>query len=232
MNIRTVALIYRYYILLAAPRQYVAVFCLRSSLPTRKKDQLQAAPHLFSLSFPFSFAYGLAHSSWCPRIAIPYTFLLLLGSSSLRTCDFDLDFRPQPPDSPVASHYTMEASFGTTMDSHPQQVPLGIINMLISRRTLIDSISRSLEVLYEMPYTTEFPPGLPSDLEQILRDLHASTERLIDEVTRTNRLLHRLAMFPPHALPTQPWLPHGAVLPHLPPPYGSAPSPSGTTSTS
>ena len=88
----------------------------------------------------------------------------------------------------------MEASFWTTMESHPQQAPLGIINMLISRRTLIDSISRSLEVLYEMPYTTEFPPGLPPDLEQLLRDLHASTERLMDEVTRTNRLLHRLAM--------------------------------------
>ena len=111
----------------------------------------------------------------------------------------------------------MEASFWTTMESHPQQAPLGIINMLISRRTLIDSISRSLEVLYEMPYTTEFPPGLPPDLEQLLRDLHASTERLMDEVTRTNRLLHRLAMFPPHALPTQPWLPDGYYLNSLRP---------------
>ena len=122
----------------------------------------------------------------------------------------------------------MEASFWTTMESHPQQAPLGIINMLISRRTLIDSISRSLEVLYEMPYTTEFPPGLPPDLEQLLRDLHASTERLMDEVTRTNRLLHRLAMFPPHALPTQPWLPDGAALPQFPPPYGPA-APSSRT---
>ena len=72
------------------------------------------------------------------------------------------------------------------MESHPQQAPLGIINMLISRRTLMHSISRSLEVLYEMPYTTDFPPGLPAELEQILRDLHASTERLMDEVTQTN----------------------------------------------
>ena len=123
----------------------------------------------------------------------------------------------------------MEASFWTTMESHPQQAPLGIINMLISRRTLIDSISRSLEVLYEMPYTTEFPPGLPPDLEQLLRDLHASTERLMDEVTRTNRLLHRLAMFPPHVLPTQPWLPDGAALPQFPPPYGPT-APSSRTS--
>ena len=84
----------------------------------------------------------------------------------------------------------MEASFWTTMESYPQQASLGIINMLISRRTLIDSMSRTLEVLYEMPYTTDFPPGLPNELEQILRDLHASTERLMDEVTRTNRLLH------------------------------------------
>ena len=126
----------------------------------------------------------------------------------------------------------MEASFWTTMESHPQQAPLGIINMLISRRTLMDSISRSLEVLYEMPYTTDFPPGLPAELEQLLRDLHASTERLMDEVTQTNRLLHRLAMFPPHALPTQPWLPDDAVLPHFPPPYGPAAPPSGTSSTS
>ena len=126
----------------------------------------------------------------------------------------------------------MEASFWTTMESHPQQAPLGIINMLISRRTLIDSISRSLEVLYEMPYTTEFPPGLPPDLEQLLRDLHASTERLMDEVTRTNRLLHRLAMFPPHALPTQPWLPDGAALPQFPPPYGPAAPLSRTSSPS
>ena len=102
------------------------------------------------------------------------------------------------------------------MESYPQQAPLGIINMLISRRTLMESISRFLEVLYEMPYTTDFPPGLAADLEQILRDLHASTERLMDEVTRTNRLLHRLAMFPPHALLTQPWLPDVAVLPHFP----------------
>ena len=100
------------------------------------------------------------------------------------------------------------------------------------RRTLMDSISRSLEVLYEMPYTTDFPPGLPADLEQILRDLHASTERLMDEVTRTNRLLHRLAMFPPHALPTQPWLPDAAVLPHFPPCYGPAAPPPGTSSPS
>ena len=126
----------------------------------------------------------------------------------------------------------MEASFWTTMESHPQQAPLGIINMLISRRTLIDSISRSLEVLYEMPYTTEFPPGLPPDLEQLLRDLHASTERLMDEVTRTNRLLHRLAMFPPHVLPTQPWLPDGAALPQFPPPYGPAALSSRTSSPS
>ena len=77
----------------------------------------------------------------------------------------------------------MEASFWTTVETHPQQAPLGIINMLISRRALVDSISRSLEVLFEMPYTTDFPPGLPADLEQLLRDLHASTERLMDEVT-------------------------------------------------
>ena len=37
-----------------------------------------------------------------------------------------------------------------------------------------------------MPYTTDFPPGLPADLEQLLRDLHASTERLMDEVNQTN----------------------------------------------
>ena len=120
----------------------------------------------------------------------------------------------------------MEASFWTTMETHPQQAPLGIINMLISRRALVDSISRSLEVLFEMPYTTDFPPGLPADLEQLLRELHASTERLMDEVTQTNRLLHRLALFPPHALPTQPWIPNDAVLPPLPHPYGPAtPSP-------
>ena len=53
----------------------------------------------------------------------------------------------------------MEASFWTTVETHPQQAPLGIINMLISRRALVDSISRSLEVLFEMPYTTDFPPG-------------------------------------------------------------------------
>ena len=78
----------------------------------------------------------------------------------------------------ISSRTTMEASFWTTMETHPQQAPLGIINLLISRRALMDSISRSLEVLLEMPYTTQFPPGLPPDLEQILRDLHASTERL------------------------------------------------------
>ena len=89
------------------------------------------------------------------------------------------------------------------MESYPQQAPLGIINMLISRRTLMDSISRSLEVLSEMPYTTDFPPGLPADLEQILRDLRASTERLMDEVTRTNRLLHR---FVPSSCFTDPTL--------------------------
>ena len=70
------------------------------------------------------------------------------------------------------------------METHPQQAPLGIINMLISRCALMDSISHSLEVLYEMPYTTDFPPGLPTDLEQLLRDLHASTERLMDEVMK------------------------------------------------
>ena len=149
-----------------------------------------------------------------------------MGSSSFGTVG--------SPDrlSPIQSRYIMEASFWTTMDSYPQQASLGIINMLISRRTLMDSISRALEVLYEMPYTTDFPPGLPAELEQILRDLHASTERLMDEVTRTNRLLRRLAMFPPHALPTQPWLPDVAVLPHFPPPYGPAAPPLGTSSTS
>ena len=126
----------------------------------------------------------------------------------------------------------MEASFWTTMETHPQQAPLGIINMLISRRALVDSISRSLEVLYEMPYTTDFPPGLPTNLEQLLRDLHASTERLMDEVTQTNRLLHRLALFPPHALQTQPWIPNDAVLPPLPQPYGPAAPSSRTSSTS
>ena len=44
----------------------------------------------------------------------------------------------------------MEASFWTTMESYPQQATLGIINMLISRRTLMDSISRTLEVLYAL----------------------------------------------------------------------------------
>ena len=126
----------------------------------------------------------------------------------------------------------MEASFWTTMETHPQQAPLGIINMLISRRALVDSISRSLEVLYEMPYTTDFPPGLPTDLEQLLRDLRASTERLMDEVTQTNRLLHRLALFPPQALQTQLWIPNDAVLPPLPQPYGPAAPTSRTSSTS
>ena len=124
---------------------------------------------------------------------------------------------------------TMEASFWTTLETHPQQAPLGIINLLISRRALMDSISRSLEVLLEMPYTTQFPPGLPPDLEQILQDLHASTERLMDEVVQTNRLLHRLALYPPHALPTQPWLPGDFALPPLPHPHGPASSPFRTS---
>ena len=114
----------------------------------------------------------------------------------------------------------MEASFWTTMETHPQQAPLGIINILISRRALMDSISHSLEVLFEMPYTTDFPPRLPADLEQLLRDLHASTERLMAEVSQTNQLLHRLALYPPHALPTQPWMPNDAALLPLPHPYG------------
>ena len=100
----------------------------------------------------------------------------------------------------------MEASFWSTLETYPQQASLGVITLLISRRSLLDSISRSLEVLYEMPYTTTFPPGLPADLEQILCDLHASTERLLEEVSIANRLPHRLALYPPHALPAQPWL--------------------------
>ena len=208
-----------YYILLAARRQLVAIFCPRSSLPAEKVLER----HVFHF----------------------LSFELVLGRIDFSFLDVHLRFLPSPlgsssfgtvgsPDrlSPIQSCYIMEASFWTTMESYPQQATLGIINMLISRRTLMDSISRTLEVLYEMPYTTDFPPGLPTQLEQILRGLHASTERLMDEVTRTNRLLHRLAMFPPHALPTQPWLPDVVALPHYPPPYGPADSPSGTSSTS
>ena len=88
----------------------------------------------------------------------------------------------------------MEASFWSTLENHPQQTPLGIIALLISRRSLLDSIARSLEVLYDMPFTTTFPPGLPPHLEQILRDLHASTERMLEEVSLANRLLHRLVL--------------------------------------
>ena len=62
-----------------------------------------------------------------------------------------------------------------------------------------------------MPYTTTFPPGLPNDLEQLLRDLHASTERMLEEATLTNRLLNRLALYPPHALHAQPWILSGLL---------------------
>ena len=100
----------------------------------------------------------------------------------------------------------MEASFWSTLETYPQQASLGIITLLISRRSLLDSISRSLEVLYEMPYTTTFPPGLPADLEQILRDLHTSTERLLEEVSIANRLLHRLALLNIHLMLYRPSL--------------------------
>ena len=75
-----------------------------------------------------------------------------------------------------------------------------------------------------MPYTTDIPAHLPDDLQQILRDLHTSTTRMFDEVQRTNRLLDRLALYPPHALPTQPWLPPGTSLPRYPAPYGPGPA--------
>ena len=39
----------------------------------------------------------------------------------------------------------MAASFWSTMEIHPQQTPLGIIALLISRRSLLDSIVHSLE---------------------------------------------------------------------------------------
>ena len=104
---------------------------------------------------------------------MPDFSLLLIGSSSFGKFGSP-DRHPS-----IRSRHMMEASFWTTMESYPQQAPLGIINMLISRRTLMDSISRSLEVLYEMPYTTDFPPGLPADLEQILRDPHASWTKLL-----------------------------------------------------
>ena len=130
-----------------------------------------------------------------------------------------LPIRPRPYTVPLA----MEASFWSSLEIHPQQTPLSIIALLISRRSVLDSVAHSLEVLHETPCTTDFPPDLPDDLQQILRDLHASTDRMFEEVRNTNRLLDRLALYPPHALPTQPWIPPRTSLPRYPAPFGPGP---------
>ena len=86
-----------------------------------------------------------------------------------------------------------------TTEIHPEQAPLGLIALLISRRALFDSIAHSFKVLHEMPYTKDIPAGLPDDLQQILRDLHISTARMFEEIQQTNRLLDCLTLYPPHA---------------------------------
>ena len=139
------------------------------------------------------------------------------------------DFHPTCPFTRLNS-YSYGGLLLDNLGDTPSAGSFGHCLPLISRRSLIDSISRFFGILFEMPYTTMFPPGLPPDLEHILRDLHASTERLMDEVAVTNRLLHRLAMYPPHALPTQPWLPGDVMLPPLPHPYGAGPTFSRTES--
>ena len=70
--------LHMYYILLAALRQLVAIFCQRSSLPTEKE--------LRRTSFPLSFAVGLGRISFSflgLQPLLPDSFLLRFGSSLL-----------------------------------------------------------------------------------------------------------------------------------------------------
>ena len=80
--------------------------------------------------FPLSFAFGLGRISFSfldLHSCMPDSSLLLLGSSS-----FGIFGSPDrlPP---RQSCYTMEASFWTTVESHPQQAPLGIITLNTAR---------------------------------------------------------------------------------------------------
>ena len=140
--------------------------------PERKEPTRPLVSHSFIFDMPpISLASTLPLTNlfflflWLKLIVLPYSFLLYLILSN--DGGFFLDYNGNS--SPA----------GSTGDHQHADLT----------RALVDSISRSLEVLFEMPYTTDFPPGLPADLVQLLRELHAPTERLMDEVTQTNRLL-------------------------------------------